>query len=501
MAQLEQSPETSDFNDKIEWLDFPGKSIKLKETESLVLDDKDNGKYEWKEVPGIKWLLLCEDPSTKKMFLSDWYKILSENFDNIKNISKDGEDIYYVWVNWWKSTLYNNNVRVNLLTNMDDIDYRIIDWQLVTICENNWKKTVKRGDEKLGENCDEAIFKNIEGDSNSWDCIYLAKWWKWKCFIDWKQYWPEIPALNIKSNPRWFISICKCWEDYMIIGDCRKDSDQRPNSTIIYKGKVIYTWLDRAIPNDERQLKSYDEFRLWDRNVVVVKKGNGKEELYDSKLWKIWTEYDAIDLYSGWEDNCDWIDWEYVATEDHLLINAKKNWRNVLVVDGEDYEVLNYNWKFIEEWEFEKGYRIGDDKTKRLESHTRTEKKDVAGDFSIKTILFLKKWEKSYYMWQDYTLHEFKWKYDDVLYARETPNWKTCFIWKKWEKEVFVFDWKVMWKEYDHISWAGLLPWWWVYVQAERNWEKVFILNWTEREEPNSLDEKTVLFKENDSDY
>lgn len=46
---------------------------------------------------------------------------------------------------------------------------------------------------------------------------------------------------------------------------------------------------------------------------------------------------------------------------------------------------------------------------------------------------------------------------------------------------MFVFDWKIMWKKYDQILWAWLLEWWWVYIRVRKEWENVFILNWTER--------------------
>lgn len=265
----------------------------LDEKKSNPIEVVEKNKYEWKSIDGVEWIIVSENSNTKQLFLSDWKEKLTSDFDNIKNVVKDWKDLYFLWWNWWKYSLYKNWEAI--LSDFDDIDYRIVDWKVLLITENNWKKTVKRSDEILEENCNEAIFKNIEGDSNSWDCIYLEKWWKAKIFIDGKQYGPEISSLDIKNNPR-CLQVSKCWDDYMIICDCRMNTHDRPNNTIIYKGKIMYTWLDRAIPNDVRKLKCYDKFGLWDRNVIVVKKWNGKEELYDTKLWKIWTEYDYWSL-------------------------------------------------------------------------------------------------------------------------------------------------------------------------------------------------------------
>lgn len=177
----------------------------------------------------------------------------------------------------------------------------------------------------------------------------------------------------------------------------------------------------------------------------------------------------TIDLYSGWEDNCDWIDWEYVATKDHLLLYAQKNWKTILIVDWKDYEVWNYTWKYF----------------------------SLDGN-SLDGILFLKKWEKSYYIWNDWTLYEFEWTYDDVLYAGKTSDWIVYFIGKKWNKEYFVFNWKIQWKGYDHISWAWIVEWKHIYVRWERDWEQIFVLNWTERwvdsTTNNSQERKSDLF-------
>lgn len=516
MAQLNHSPETSDFNNQLEWLNLLDENTKLEETESLVLNDKDKQRYEWKEIPGIEWLLLCEDPSTKKMFLSDWYRLLTKKFDNIKNISKEWNDMYYVWVNWWKSTLYkswkeiiiredkpdddtrswwiersfnwkkdrsistdlnpNDKPDQEILSNVDDIDYRIINWQLVTIAEIAWKKTVRRGEKILKENCKEAEFNWIVSTTQyqydeDWgkvsDCWFaiscVEEWWKWSAFINWELYcswtWYDWEKVRRTYFPQSFFEAN--WSNIMIIADSRwwKPDESWVSSQIVY-----YNW------NPLGRLK----WEIIGMQSLIIRKNNWKYVCLSLSTWNIlWSEYDEI--YAYWTQ---WHDYEpngwFIFNQNHLAFWAKKWWKNICVIDWEDYILDNLN--DVEYYDM--GLLPYDNNT-----------------------LFLKKWNKHYYMWKDCMAHEYEWQYDNVDKVWETSDWKVYFIWKKWDKEVFVFDWKPIWKEYDHISWAGVLPWWWVYVQAERKWEKVFILNWTEREEPTSLDKKTVLFSRKNNDY
>lgn len=277
------------------------------------------------------------------------------------------------------------------------------------------------------------------------------------------------------------------------------------NITVIYNWEIIYRWWRHAIPNYDRDPNDVDKFVLNDfesgkpiREVVVIKNLNGKETLFDSKLWKIWDNYDEIDLHSGWEDNCDRIDWEYIATEDHLVINATKKWKRVLIVDGKDYEIMKCSWKFFYEYEYDDGFMMQDIESGKLKKYHNIKTREVACGIWLPNIIFLKSWDKCYYMSSDCILHEYEWEFDDIVYVRFTSDWICYFIGKKWDKEIFVYDWRIMWKEYDHISWAWLLEWWWVYVRWERNWENILVLNgaerWEDNTESNSKEREHDLF-------
>ena len=46
-------------------------------------------------------------PKTKQIFLSDWIKKLTKEFDDIRKIDVFDRSFYYIWVNAWKPVIIN----------------------------------------------------------------------------------------------------------------------------------------------------------------------------------------------------------------------------------------------------------------------------------------------------------------------------------------------------------------------------------------------------------
>lgn len=463
----------------------------LDETKSNPIETVEKNKYEWKSIDGVEWMIISENPNTKQLFLSDWKEKLTSDFDNIKNVVKVWEDLYFVWWNWWKYSLYKNWEAI--LSDFDDIDYRIIDWKIVTITENAWKKTVKRGDEILKENCKEAEFKRIVSTTQyrydeDWrtvsDCWFavscVEEWWNWSTFVNWKLYcsWTwymwnfgdDCYNWDIWEGVRW-LSDCNFfeanWSNIMIISDSRWWNPESWVGTEI----VYYNWKPLG------RLK----WEIMGMQSFIVRKNNWKDVCLSLSTWNIlWSEYDEI--YAYW---CKWHDFEpngwFAFNQNRLVFAAKKGWKDVLVVNWEDY-LVDYSVDNTYFDSYEQGMASCVDGYK----------------YGSNALWFLKKWNKQYYLWNDCMVHEYEWQYDSVIKCWKTSDWKYYFIGKKWNKEYFVFNWEVQWKGYDHISWAWLVEWKHVYVRWERDWEQIFVLNWTERwvdsTTNNSQERKSDLF-------
>ena len=102
--------------------------------------------YKWKWIEGVDWILLCENPETMRLFLSDWKEKLTEEFDDIQNVCRMDGVMYFVWINNWKPAIINESWDT-IFSWLDCIkEYRILNWDVAVIWgkniwENNlWEK-------------------------------------------------------------------------------------------------------------------------------------------------------------------------------------------------------------------------------------------------------------------------------------------------------------------------------------------------------------------------
>ena len=87
----------------------------------------------------LDWIVLCENPETKKFFLSDWNKKLTEDFDDIKKIWRFDGTLYFVWVNGWEHAIVNEEWDI-IFSWLDEIDgYTIGNWYLSVSGKVNWE--------------------------------------------------------------------------------------------------------------------------------------------------------------------------------------------------------------------------------------------------------------------------------------------------------------------------------------------------------------------------
>ena len=86
----------------------------VSKVEKNVYDNISQALKEWEKINRKFWMDLYQDNKSGKIFLTDWKQFISANFDDIKEIKKEGDDLYFIWINDWKSVLYKNWKAVNL---------------------------------------------------------------------------------------------------------------------------------------------------------------------------------------------------------------------------------------------------------------------------------------------------------------------------------------------------------------------------------------------------
>jgi hypothetical protein len=337
--------------------------------------------------------------------------------------------------------LYKNTEN---LFEWNDIEYRIINNSTVVVAENYWKKFVKWGDKILDQDCTWVEFLR--------DGIAIQKWWKMYFYREWELSLTITGTFD--KNKLW--DAFECWEHYVVIYW----------NTAYIDWKSVGTWSEIRCfywerPSESSIIYWYRRFKN-NEAIIKIKKNNWKYVFISVSSWQqYWWEYDDTkldDMYGSVQIG--WICYD----KNHLWIYTQKNWKDLMVFDWEDFEIL---WG--------------------------------------ENIMILKKWNTIYSIdlrWNEEDLNFkniWEFNYKKVVLTWKAFEWKIYFIWTKWNKEDFVIDGKVMWKDLDHISWAWLVKWWWVYVRWEKNWKKIFILNWTERWEDytneNSQERDSDLFR------
>ena len=407
---------------------FNTEFVETKDVQNDLFTDAERSSFELIEHDSEQWTYIYENPKTKQRVLVlghpkkkptlEWGPDdepdtkVSDEMDDINNVTRIWNTAYYIWINWWKKCLYKNKEKI---FEWNIKDYRVLNDTVISVEENDWKEIVRWWEKVICDDCTWVQFLD--------DWIVVTKWWKSELYIDGKLHLTVNAELK---HPQRFSP----WNWHYVLID---RDDWYNHAKIFIDGKLIASNVEVEYLGDPR-----GEF-----SIVKITKSNWKTIFIDARTnKKIWWEYDDIGRFRVWEDGRARIENIWLDNNNNLVICTEKNGKAVYVINWDDYEHLSDG----EHWE-----------------------------------MMLKHWNIFYFFDYTWLINIWEYDYDYALQIGKTSDWKIYFIWKKWDKEDFVIDWKVMWKSLDHISSAWLLLWWWVYVSWEKNWKKVFILNWTER--------------------
>lgn len=210
---------------KFTWIDIREKAMDWEMEEKL----------EW------KWIIICKNPDTKKVFLSDWTNKLTKEFDNIENVWVFDETMYFVWINNWKSSIINENW--DTIISLDKTkSYTFHNWDYAVSWQKNWKTCLIYNGKIIDEGLEYNVTANWEYAENwiyAWATNYVDDYRITTFYINGKKVWPEFKHEYYEdSEYEW-----RAWvDDY---GDTYTISWTSGNDTIlIYNWKTIWKNLN-----------------------------------------------------------------------------------------------------------------------------------------------------------------------------------------------------------------------------------------------------------------
>lgn len=286
----------------------------------------------------INWVNYCENTDSKKIFLTMNDSIFTNEFDDIKAVGRFEDKLYYVWIDWWKQSIYNEDWDV-IYTWIDDIEnYTINNWNIAVIWSNK------------GKNCFIYNWKMIE----QWDCEFRICGWENWIYVLSTTYWDEIghkvtPYVNGEKiwynfiydyyedwAYSWSCNIEDYWKGYCVFSYC--DSDNREKSAIIYNWKLIWSGLDWFLwyPNYVWFVKNGKKYLLYTDGTVY---NVDKDPEYESIKWIIFV--------NDWKKNYYIFDWE-IHEYEWKFSNIKWVWKTP------DWKICfiwsNYSDSFVVDW-------------------------------------------------------------------------------------------------------------------------------------------------------
>ena len=200
------------------------------------------------DVDGIKWIILCENPETKQLFLSDGESKLTEDFDDIKEIWRFDGMLYYVWVDGWKCTIISEKWDT-IISWLDEIEeYTIHNWNVAVSGKKNWKTCLIFNDKIIDEGREYRIHVNSDADVKNWIYVTATSYENQftenssknvSTFVDWKKIWPDFSYSYYEDwEYSWFYNIEDYGEWYAIIS--RKGSSLEDEKwTLICNWRIV----------------------------------------------------------------------------------------------------------------------------------------------------------------------------------------------------------------------------------------------------------------------
>lgn len=323
-----------------------------KENPTEIVDPK----FSWTDVydktitDSIEWIIVCENPDTKQIFLSDWNNKLTEDFDDIREVGRFDGTIYYVWVNGWKPAIINEKWDT-IFVWLDEIDsYTIRNWDIAISGKKGWKICLIFNNKTIDEWRDYWIHTNSNEGSKNW--IYItATSYEWdsknvSTFVNGKKVWPDFSYEYLEDWAfNWGCNISDYWEWYIILS--YNDPNTSPLTwTLIYNWKIIWNNLDSLWRiNNNLELISY--VKNWKKYVLFT---DGKEYAVDKS-----PEFDSDNseiFVNDWKKSYYISDWELHESEwnfgsfiDHIW--KTEDWKLYYIGYNEDGETFVLDWKII----------------------------------------------------------------------------------------------------------------------------------------------------------
>ncbi len=305
----------------------------------------------------LDWIKVSENQETMKLFLSNWDKKLSSDFDDIKWVWSFDNSLYFIGVNNWKPAIINEKWDT-IFTWMDEIsEYSIHNWDIAVIWRKNWKSCVSFNGKIIDEWHEYWIHSH--GDSSNWIYIISTDYqtggdYKLEnAFINGKKVWPKFAYSYYEDwHFNWGLFVLDYGEWYVIFSW----TSEGDKEALIVNWKTIWTNLSNIRLNSESGVISYlknwkeyvlftdgkeyikDKFKKTDEedpneddSKVFVHNGNKSYYISDWKMheydWKHVSYIDNVWKTSDWkiyfvghdsEGESFFLDWEKIWTLEHI---------------------------------------------------------------------------------------------------------------------------------------------------------------------------------------
>lgn len=223
-------------------------------------------------VDGVNWIILCENPETKQLFLSDGESKLTEDFDDIKEVWWFDGMLYYVWVNGWKCTILNEKWDT-IISWLDEIEeYTIHNWDFAVSGKKNWESCLIFNGKVIDKWREYRIYINNDTDTKNWIYAqainYVGNNEIISTFINGEKVWPDFSYEYYEDWAyNWGSWVQDYGETHIIVS--YDDANNSPHSwTLIYNCKTIWTNLKQIGKiNENSNVISY--MKNWKRYILL----------------------------------------------------------------------------------------------------------------------------------------------------------------------------------------------------------------------------------------